>query len=64
MGEEIEEFEDEISKMLLGRKEAVSLDEELALYIMHLFNIDRETVETMPAFEEHLKLLFSPEKEK
>jgi len=35
----------------------------LALHIMHRFNIDRDTMETMPAFEEHIKPLFSLEKE-
>jgi hypothetical protein len=39
-------------------------DEELALHIMHRFNICRDTVETMPAFDEHIKPLFSKEKEK
>jgi len=31
---------------------------------MQRFNLDRETVETMPAFEKHCKLLFRPELEK
>jgi len=30
---------------------------------MHRFNIDRETMETMPAFEEHLKPLLGKKEE-
>ena len=61
---EIVESEEEFSRMFLGRKGQTHPDQELALHIIHRFNIDRETMETMPAFEEHLKPLFSIEKEK
>jgi hypothetical protein len=64
MGDEMVESDEEISKMFLGKRGAISSDEELALHIMHRFNIDRDTMETMPAFEEHLKPLFSREKDK
>jgi hypothetical protein len=57
MGDEIVE-PGEVSKMFDGSRGTLSSDEELALHIMHRFNIDRETMETMPAFEEHLKPLF------
>lgn len=57
MGDEIVEPE-EVSKMFDGNRGTLSSDEELALHIMHRFNIDRETMEAMPAFEEHLKPLF------
>jgi len=57
MGDEIVE-PGEVSKMFDGNRGTLSSDEELALHIMHRFNIDRETMETMPAFEEHLKPLF------
>jgi len=56
MGDEIVEPE-EVSKMFDGNRGTLSSDEELALHIMHRFNIDRETMEAMPAFEEHLKPL-------
>jgi len=59
MGEEIEE---ETSCMFLDRKEPMTLDEELAFF-MHRFNSDIETIECMPAFEDHLKELF-PERKK
>ena len=39
-------------------------DELLALNIMHRFNICRDTIEDMPAFNKHIKPLFSLEKEK
>lgn len=64
MGEKQEDFEDEISKMFSGQKNTKTSDENLALHIMRKFNIDRDTIETMPAFEEHLKPLFSQLKEK
>jgi len=59
-----EELEERASKILLGQKNIISSDEMLALHLMHKFNIDRETIETMPAFEEHFKPLFLQEKDK
>ena len=38
-------------------KGQMKLDEELAFFI-HRFNSDIETIECMPAFEDHLKELF------
>lgn len=63
MGEDSEIFEENVTKMFSGKKLASS-DEELALHIFHRFNICRDSMESMPAFEEHLKTLFSKEKEK
>jgi len=37
-------------------------DEDIALHIMHRFNIDIDTVETLPAFDEPLRTLFWPDK--
>ena len=59
MGDETVGPDKELSRMFLGKKGLISSDEELALHIMHRFNIDRDTMETMPAFEPHLKPLFS-----
>jgi len=59
-----EDFEEEISKMFLDQKNMKMSDEELALHIIQRFNIDRDTIETMPAFEQHIKLLFSQVKDK
>jgi len=42
----------------------ISSDEQLALDIIHRFNICRDTIETMPAFEEHTKPIFAVKKEK
>lgn len=53
---------DEVSCMNLKEKKVISSNEELMLF-MHRFNLDWDTVETMPAFEEHCKQLFRREKE-
>lgn len=63
MGDDDLESEENASKMFAGKR-SISSDEELALHIYHRFNICRDTMETMPAFDEHLKTLFSREKEK
>ena len=53
----------EVSRLFLEGKQSMSSDEQLALF-MHRFNIDWDTIETMPAFEEHCKELFKREVEK
>ncbi|MEM4258123.1 MAG: hypothetical protein QXL17_03105 [Candidatus Thermoplasmatota archaeon] len=54
----------ESSCMFVEGKKTVSADEQLALF-MHKFNLDWDTVEVMPAFEQHCKALFcSPKQEK
>ena len=62
MRDEIVEPE-EVRKMFDDSRGTLSSDEELALHIMHRFNIDRETMEAMPAFEEHLKPLLGKKEE-
>jgi hypothetical protein len=64
MGDEDKEYNEEITKMFSDNKNLKSSDEELALHIIHKFNIDRDTLESMPAFDESLKPLFGREKEK
>jgi hypothetical protein len=59
MNDEINDPE-EVSCMALTVKKEISSDEELMLF-MHRFNLDWDTVETMPAFEEHCKVLFRRE---
>lgn len=54
-------MDEEISRMFNEKKQP-NLDEELAFFI-HRFNSDIETMECMPAFEDHLKELF-PERKK
>ncbi|HWR63375.1 MAG TPA: hypothetical protein VN365_03115 [Candidatus Thermoplasmatota archaeon] len=56
MGDESNDPE-EVSCMKLKEKTSISSNEELMLF-MHRFNLDWDTVETMPAFEEHCKELF------
>jgi hypothetical protein len=63
MGEDMVEPEEEKSRMFLDKKEHMTLDEELAFFI-HRFNSDIETIECMPAFEDHLKELFPDRKNK
>jgi hypothetical protein len=64
MGEEIENSEENVTRMFSGNRLSLTSDEELALHIIHKFNICSDTLETMPAFDEHLKPLFLKTKEK
>jgi len=57
MSEDIEHPEEEVSCMFFENKKDLSSDEQLAMF-MHRFNLDWDTVETMPAFDEHRKILF------
>ena len=58
------DFKENFSRMFSDTKGTLSSDEQLALHIIHKFNICRDTLETMPAFKEHLKPLFSKEIDK
>ena len=60
MGDEEKDYNDDISKMFSDKKD-LSSDEELAFYI-YKFNLDRDTIESMPAFEEKTRVLFGKEK--
>ena len=64
MEDELLDSEGIVSRMFARKNGTIPSDEELALHIIHRFNICRDTLETMPAFEEHLEQLFSKEKEK
>jgi hypothetical protein len=64
MGEKPVDFKQNISRMFTGQNGIYNSDEELAIHIIHRFNICRETLETMPALEEHLECLFSKDKRK
>jgi hypothetical protein len=61
MKDNIIDIDENISKMFSGKGNDKSSDQELALHIIHKFNICKDTLDTMPAFDEHLKLLFSEE---
>jgi hypothetical protein len=52
-----DEVMEEISRMFADGKDTKISDEQLALFI-HKFNLDWDTIESMPAFEEHRKVLF------
>ncbi len=47
--------DEQICRMFLASKSKEASDEQLAVF-MHRFNLDWDTVEIMPAFEEHCKL--------
>ncbi|MDH7507056.1 MAG: hypothetical protein QHH15_04640 [Candidatus Thermoplasmatota archaeon] len=57
MGEELFDAE-EFSKMFCGKKGTLTPDQELAINIIHRFNICRDSFESMPALEEHIESLF------
>ena len=56
MDDEIIDSE-EVCRMFLKDGNKMTSEEQLALF-MHRFNLDRETVEVMPAFAEHCRELF------
>ena len=64
MGAEIFDSDETISRMCLRKTHDMTEDEELAMHIIHKFNICRDTLETMPAFDEHIQPLFTRIKEK
>jgi len=64
MGDEIEYFDENVSKMFKEKYGELSSDEQLALHIIHRYNLKRDTLETMPAFNQHIKSLLSKEKQK
>jgi len=61
MEDENLDSKEDVSRMFMDGKELISLDDELAFF-MHRFNLDADSVQTMPAFEEHCKSLFHQEK--
>ena len=64
MEDELVNSKENISKMFAAKNSQLSSDEQLALEIFHRFNICEDTLETMPAFEEHLEPLFLKERKK
>ena len=62
MDDENTQTEEEITKMFLDKNKIFHSDEQLAIHIMHKFNIDRDTLESMPAFDKHLAPMFSEKK--
>ena len=64
MGDEILKSDKNVSRMFKGFNGTCTPDEELALHIIHKFNICKDTLDTMPAFEEHINPLFFKRKEK
>jgi hypothetical protein len=61
MRDDIIDIDENISKMFAGKGKKYSSDEELALHIIHKFNICKDTLDTMPAFDDYLSQLFPKE---
>jgi len=64
MVDEIFKSDKNVSRMFSELNSTSTTDEELALHIIHKFNICKDTLDTMPAFEEHINPLFFSRKEK
>jgi len=64
MGEELEDFDEEISKMFKNKYSEFTSDEQLALHLIHRYNLKIDTLETMPAFNEYIKSLLPREEQK
>jgi len=63
MRDETKLIEEQGSIMFKDDAGLLESDEEIAIHIMHRFNIDRDTLESMPAFKEPLHPLLWSEKE-
>ena len=61
MDETVSKMED-LRELFSDDASFLTSDEDLALHIMHRFNIDRDTIETLPAFDEPLRPLFWPDR--
>jgi hypothetical protein len=64
MGDDEIKTKGEISRMIIDNINLPYSDEELALHIIHRFNIDKDTIESMPAFDKTLKQMFWNDEEK
>ncbi len=54
----------DLKKMYSDDASFLTTDEDIALHVIHRFNIDKDTMESMPAIDTYLKSLFWPEKNK
>ena len=62
MSDETEFEKIEGSRMFTDDAGLLTSDGDIALHVMHRFNIDRDTMESMPAIDTPLKPLLWPEK--
>jgi len=62
MRDESEKRKEMVSMMTPDDVSFLASDESIALHVMHRFNIDRETMESMPALDTSLRPLLWPEK--
>lgn len=64
MGDDDTDNREEVSRMFKDNKDLFSSDDKLALDIIHRYNLDRETIESMPAIKDSTKPLFGFKQEK
>ena len=64
MGDDDLDYREDISRMFKDNNKLLSSDEELVLDIIHRFNLDRDTIESMPAIKDSSKPLFGIKQEK
>ncbi len=64
MVDDILESKKQVSRMFKDEIDETCFfnDEELAVHIYHRFNICRDTLEDMPAFDAHIKSMFCQKK--
>lgn len=64
MRDDTEFKKSDYSKMFSDDASFLTTDEDIALHVIHRFNIDKDTMETMPAIDASLGSLFWPKKNK
>jgi hypothetical protein len=62
MRDDRESRKEVFSTMIPDDMSLFASDESIALHVMHRFNIDRDTMESMPAMDHSLRPLLWPEK--
>lgn len=62
MRDDVEFQKGRYSKMFSDDASFLTTDEDIALHVFHRFNIDKDTMETMPAMDVPLKSIFWSEK--
>jgi len=61
MGEDVRKINN-LEELFPNDASLLTSDEDIALHVMHRFNIDMDTIESLPAFNEPLRKIFWPDK--
>ena len=61
MGEDVRKINN-LEELFSNDASFLTSDEDIALHVMHRFNIDGDTIETLPAIDEPLRKIFWPDK--